>query len=64
MEYIILFKKLISHLSEKEEAIFDAWYAESPVHREYFDGLKHREPNRFPDMEAAWKKIVSGRKTD
>ncbi len=36
MEFKLIVKKINNTLTEKEKEIFDAWYNESPKHRDYF----------------------------
>lgn len=63
MEFKLIIKKLDGTLTEKEQAIFEQWYAESEVHRTYFARVKKNydegpDLNRV-DVKKGWGAISS-----
>lgn len=61
MEFKLILKKLNNSLSKEETKIFDAWIAESELHRNYFERVKEgylKSPESV-DIDAGWSKLSS-----
>lgn len=59
MEFNLIIKKLNNTLSESETIIFEEWYQQSEIHRNYFNNVKNsysRESISI-DTERSWKSL-------
>lgn len=59
MEFKLIVKKLNNTLSESEAIIFNVWYNESELHRDYFNNVKkgYNDDSLSIDIESGWKAI-------
>ncbi|MFY0715333.1 FecR family protein [Seonamhaeicola sp. NFXS20] len=59
MEFKLILKKLNNRLTEEEAAVFNEWYNESDLHREYFDKVKDNIENDelLVDVKKGWESI-------
>lgn len=61
MEFKLILKKLNNSLSKEEKKVFDAWFAESELHRNYFERVKRgylKSPESV-SVEEGWSKLSS-----
>ena len=59
MEFKLIIKKIKGTLTEKEEEVFDLWYAESEAHRIYFQQVQKKYFNglNLVDVQRGWKNV-------
>ncbi|WP_248722459.1 FecR family protein [Seonamhaeicola sp. ML3] len=59
MNFKLIIRKIKQTLSEEENKIFEAWYNESPKHRDYFKRVQRNYNKNIDsiDLERAWDKI-------
>ncbi|MBR9853336.1 MAG: DUF4974 domain-containing protein [Algicola sp.] len=61
MEFKLILKRLNNSLSKEEKKVFDAWFAESELHRNYFERVKRgylKSPESV-SVEEGWSKLSS-----
>ena len=61
MEFKLLLKKINDSLTDEETKIFEAWYNESPKHRNYYNRVKKNYPEGLDkvNVDIGWKAISS-----
>ena len=60
MEFKLILKKINNELTEKEQILFDEWYAESEIHRQYYKNVIKNYGKSLDgiDVEVAYKNLV------
>ncbi len=61
MEFKLIIKKLNNNLTREEESVFEKWYKESKLHKNYFDNVKanYQDDIHYIDVEKGWQAIES-----
>ncbi|MFH7019190.1 FecR family protein [Flavobacterium sp. FlaQc-47] len=59
MEFKLIIKKINDTLTPEEASIFDTWYNESALNRDYFNNVQNNFENdsKEVDLDLAWKSI-------